>query len=403
MFAVYPVRDQTGSYLRSRYPTATPVMIRLGNHAVRDGAIGLEHASDESGAQLSTRCSASGHSACSIYRVTANFELTLLYAEARATVRSKFEITRILDFGDLACRWRDLMRLLGTALGVSVLSLSMTQLVDAAAAATPERMMQECRVRAGEVLRTRLPNIETKYEGQRTDGTHAVNGTARSNGRTETFQCSFNRSGRRIINFVVNQPSGGSSAQPGRPPREPETRTERVKFLSGATGTTLNGSLGSGDSVRYVLGARNEQFLTVILEPGNAQTNFNIFTPKNSTLYESAKAGNTYKGQLYLDGDHVIEVFNRGQGRSNYKVFVTLKNHQSGASSGHSDPFARAKADCASAVAKQVGGGKSPSVIDVKRGENFLTVRVRVPGAQAPWICEHSSREVMRVYYGAEG
>jgi hypothetical protein len=295
------------------------------------------------------------------------------------------------------------MRHRGAALGVAVLALSMSHFVNLAAAATPERMMQECRVRAGEVLSTRLPNIETKYEGQRTDGTHAVNGTARFDGRTETFQCSFNRSGHQIIKFVVNQPNGGSSAQPGRPPREPETRTENVQFLKGATGTTLNGSLGSGDSVRYVFRARDKQFLTVILEPGNAKTHFNILTPKNSMLYESAKAGNTYKGQLYLDGDHVIEVYNRGHGRSNHKVFLTLKNHQSGTSSGNSDPFARAKADCAGAVAKQVGGGQSASAIDVKPGENFLTVQVRVPGAQAPWICEHSSREVMRVYYGAEG
>lgn len=80
---------------------------------------------------------------------------------------------------------------------------------------TPGQMMQECRIRAHEVLHTRLPNIETKYEGQRTDGTHAVNGTAWIRGRTETFQCSFNPRGRRIIQFVVNQPGGtggGASA-----------------------------------------------------------------------------------------------------------------------------------------------------------------------------------------------
>jgi hypothetical protein len=74
-------------------------------------------------------------------------------------------------------------------------------------------MIQECRVRAGDEFRTRLPNIETKYEGQRTDGTHAVNGTARFDGRTRTFQCSFNRSGRRIVEFVVNERGGRSSAR----------------------------------------------------------------------------------------------------------------------------------------------------------------------------------------------
>jgi hypothetical protein len=36
-------------------------------------------------------------------------------------------------------------------------------------------MMQACRIRADEVLHTRLLNSETKYEEQRTDGTQAVN------------------------------------------------------------------------------------------------------------------------------------------------------------------------------------------------------------------------------------
>ena len=54
-------------------------------------------------------------------------------------------------------------------------------------------------MRAHEVLHTRLPNIETKYEGQRTDGTHAVNGTAFIRSRKETFQCSFDRAGARLL------------------------------------------------------------------------------------------------------------------------------------------------------------------------------------------------------------
>lgn len=69
---------------------------------------------------------------------------------------------------------------------------------------------------------------------------------------------------------------------------------------------------------------------------------------------------------------------------------------------GGNEMMQRVGADCVRAVRRQVGGG-SPSVIDVRHGENFMTVRVSVEGAQAPWICEHSSREVMRVYYGAEG
>jgi hypothetical protein len=65
-------------------------------------------------------------------------------------------------------------------------------------------MKAQCRARAARSLRARLPDVDVKYEGQRTDGTHAVNGTATIAAGTRTFQCSFNRAGRRIVRFVVN-------------------------------------------------------------------------------------------------------------------------------------------------------------------------------------------------------
>ena len=77
--------------------------------------------------------------------------------------------------------------------------------VDAVAAATPEVMMAQCRSRAAKAFRARLPDVETKYEGQRTDGTHAINGTAIFRGQTKTFQCSFDRAGQRIVRFIVNR------------------------------------------------------------------------------------------------------------------------------------------------------------------------------------------------------
>jgi hypothetical protein len=106
-------------------------------------------------------------------------------------------------------------------LAITAAVLGATFLVDTAAqAASPEYMMAKCRARAHELLRTRLPNIETKYEGQRTDGTHAVNGTAYVGDFAENFQCSFNRQGRRIVNFTVahvGRPGsgGGTSAESG--------------------------------------------------------------------------------------------------------------------------------------------------------------------------------------------
>lgn len=73
-----------------------------------------------------------------------------------------------------------------------------------AAADAPAIMMAKCRNHAHDEFQLRLPDIETEYEGQRVDGTHAVNGTAyRKKGNT-TFQCTFDKSGTDIVKFVVN-------------------------------------------------------------------------------------------------------------------------------------------------------------------------------------------------------
>ncbi len=76
--------------------------------------------------------------------------------------------------------------------------------------------MQECRVRAGHVFQTRLPNIDTKYEGPQADGTHAVSGTATLNGRIQTFKCTFNKNGNKIIQFHADG-SAGKPDQPAKP------------------------------------------------------------------------------------------------------------------------------------------------------------------------------------------
>lgn len=68
----------------------------------------------------------------------------------------------------------------------------------------PGSMMASCRDRAAHVFHVRLPSVDTKFEGQRVDGTYAVNGTAYLRGYEETFQCSFAADGRTIDQFIVN-------------------------------------------------------------------------------------------------------------------------------------------------------------------------------------------------------
>ena len=107
-------------------------------------------------------------------------------------------------------------------------------------------------------------------------------------------------------------------------------RTERVQFRSGSTGTVVTERLGSEQGVRYVLNAREGQYLKVSLRPDNKYTYYIIYVPGGDILYESSQAGNEYYGQLYLTGDHVVEVFYKGDTNTvgNYYIAFTIDGGQ---------------------------------------------------------------------------
>ena len=109
----------------------------------------------------------------------------------------------------------------------------------------------------------------------------------------------------------MNQPTGDSSAG-AAPDREPTTRTENVR-LRGAGYKEFSGELNSGNSIRYVFKGGNRKFLNLHLITRDPRVYVNVFTPDGNTLFESARAGNDYLGQLWLDGEHIVEVSNRGR------------------------------------------------------------------------------------------
>lgn len=88
--------------------------------------------------------------------------------------------------------------------------------------------------------------------------------------------------------------------------------TQRISFAAGANGTDVNIRLKSGDAMNYLLDARDGQFLDVELRTDNPFLFYMIYIPGGGILYESAQAGNSYRGQLYETGDHRIEVFYNG-------------------------------------------------------------------------------------------
>jgi hypothetical protein len=79
----------------------------------------------------------------------------------------------------------------------------------AALAVDKAKMLAQCRSYAASHLRVSPDVINVKYEGQRTDGTHAVNGNTESTPPL-TFQCSFDAAGQQIVNFIRNEPQASS-------------------------------------------------------------------------------------------------------------------------------------------------------------------------------------------------
>lgn len=89
---------------------------------------------------------------------------------------------------------------------VLLLSVSVGQ---SAFAASEAEMMSTCNSYAAHHLHVSTSDIANlKYEGQRVDGTHAVNGSTTYG---ETFQCSFNGSGSHVVNWYHSGGSRGPS------------------------------------------------------------------------------------------------------------------------------------------------------------------------------------------------
>ena len=87
----------------------------------------------------------------------------------------------------------------------------------------------------------------------------------------------------------------------------------------------MNGTLAPGESRRYILGARNGQFLNVHFSKHGNNVSYQIFNPDRSFLLDQVPAGQKYVGQLWQTGDHVIEVINRANHRRDYTVVFHIK------------------------------------------------------------------------------
>ena len=105
----------------------------------------------------------------------------------------------------------------------------------------------------------------------------------------------------------------------------PTTTEEVVRFPAGRTGTDISGALTPGGSARYVLGARERQMLTVEFWTTDPAIEYQIFLPDGSFLLDRMPNSQRYRGELFVSGDHVVEVINRGGSPASYNMSVTIQ------------------------------------------------------------------------------
>jgi uncharacterized protein YgiM (DUF1202 family) len=278
-----------------------------------------------------------------------------------------------------------------------------------AAAQSVGAMTDECARIGKAFFREPAARTEMQYNGQRTDGTHAINGRIFLEARLGDFACSFRRDGQRMVAFsadgreqnaylpgeaastdgelarvtgvaandVLNVRSGpgtnnrvvgalanvtqvrmlgcqmqgsarwceiemmtdmrergwvnarylsaGVAAQlPSQPAAEAGgTRTVHVRFPSGATGTELRDEIAPGASVRFVLGAREGQMLYTRVAGDGLE--YQIFLPGGRLLQDQVSASQEYRGQLFVSGDHVIEVINRTNASRSFNIIMSAE------------------------------------------------------------------------------
>ena len=275
-----------------------------------------------------------------------------------------------------------------------------------AAGQSPDSMRGECASVAKTYFRDFDARTDMTYNGQRTDGTHAINGRIFLETRYEDFACSFDRGGQQMVTFfaegreqsaflpggggnnpgsstvqvtgvpandVLNVRSGPGTSygivgalgngdsvrnlgcqsegntrwcqiemltdmrergwvsarylalQGGAATQLPSaSRTERVRFAAGESGTEFTDQLGTGTSVTYILRARNGQNLYFRLAANGPNMSWRLYNP-DGTLLDEGSPSKEYSGELWQTGDHKIEVSNRGGSTQSFNVIFGIR------------------------------------------------------------------------------
>ncbi|MDK3074297.1 hypothetical protein QO034_14390 [Sedimentitalea sp. JM2-8] len=87
-----------------------------------------------------------------------------------------------------------------------------------ALAQSPEWMAEDCAVAAQSFFQEFKAEADMKYEGQRTDGTHAMNGTIHLENRGDDIQCCYDAAGTTMVDFFADGKRWPEFARGGNSP-----------------------------------------------------------------------------------------------------------------------------------------------------------------------------------------
>lgn len=111
-----------------------------------------------------------------------------------------------------------------------------------------------------------------------------------------------------------------------------DTRTQTVRFPRGASGTTIEASITSNQSVRYSIGVNAGQRMSVQLDTDNASSYFNVTAPgAREALFNGSISGNSTSVVIPSSGNYVIEVYlmrnaARRNETANYSLTLYVEN-----------------------------------------------------------------------------
>lgn len=228
-------------------------------------------------------------------------------------------------------------RLVGGRISAAVAITTAAAFASPLWAQSPDYMMEDCRNNSQIFYQYFDARSETKYEGQRSDGTHAVNGTIYLETRSSDFQCSYNRAGDTLVAFSADgkswpafvrgegsphmASSGGSSMPPA------SATAAEVTFPPGSFGTMLEGAIVGRDYFDYSLRANAGQTLFLDLSVdgtnGNGTIYFNVLPPGSTgeAIYNSSIDGNSGVSlTLPESGAYVVRLYLMGNDRDTDKT-----------------------------------------------------------------------------------